>query len=245
MKRSFVFLIIISLGISGFAQTLAFVHKGEQLPNFAEITVNKTVVQNWGDDENPLYTVLVDPEISIKNLSTGSINASFTLDIESLPSGNFQYCYGGGCTFVTTTRTAGSLIEASDMVNTETEYAPVYGEYGSAKAQFIARNPENTEEVVVLTINFNYSDPTSIGKVQSGKQMNIYQRNGSVELVYRFDSSENRQVCVYDLTGELLQSHSLSTSNGTLALAPLKKGVYLYFVIEKGKRTAVRKFVVS
>lgn len=97
----------------------------------------------------------------------------------------------------------------------------------------------NDDKVLTYYQNFVYSKDAGIGSTTAEAGVQLVGNN----LVYSFASDAARSIKVYSVDGKLVKSVALSKLNGSVSLAGLQNGVYVYSLLENGKQAKGGKVV--
>lgn len=115
------------------------------------------------------------------------------------------------------------------------------GSYGKVTAKIELLS--DGEHVITFYTYYDYNS-TSTGISQAtGSQSGL--RFDGQALRYSFDTSAPRAVQLYSVDGREVKSAALTATSGSLSLGDLPKGVYVYRLIENGKRTASGKALLK
>lgn len=221
------------------AQTLEFTHEGEVVPDGTELEIKEYKVLQEG------VLGQMDGEVFIKNTGTADVEASLTIRV--IEGEDIGYCHFMDGTGTCTTIASGNSLTRTRTMKAGEEHDPEVHALG-----FIhMANPQAFYSVVeykleygsttkTITVKLNY-DPEA-ASISSTKVGNSIFQAGN-ELSYSFDKAASRQLNIYSVTGAKVKNLTLENA-GTVSLANLNKGIYLYEVVENGKRVAAHKCVV-
>lgn len=227
-----------AMGIN--AQELNFVREGNVVPDgtVLEVTTPKDKGGGFGE---------MNAELFVQNPGSDDVKAELTISV--LEGEGIAYCHFmdgmmGTCMVVnkdkplarTRTMKAGEthdpevhnlvpfkLDDEKFKFNSTVEFKLVYG--GTTKK---------------VTVKYNYNPGgSSISSVYG--ENNVYVADNALQ--YAFDKAANRSLNIYSITGSLVKSEVLDNA-GSVALDNLNKGVYLYEIMENGKRIAAHKCVI-
>lgn len=215
-----------------FAQNLVFMHEGKVIPNGEEFTTSNYDAGKFA----------INPEIVVTNQDNENVTASLKVILMGDPIGGFiGYCGFGTelCAPVNVgapvSRT--TTIGAGQSVNPDVE---LQGPAEDVNAKVILELSVGDKLISTITINFVRGIyATSINSVNANSNLTLIGN----ELSYRFDNVANRQLNIYNVTGSKVKSEMLETE-GTVVIDKLNKGIYIYEVVENGKRIAAHKCVI-
>lgn len=237
---------LLSCSIS-FAQSVEFIRNDEVVPDGTTITVTE------------LDGSIMDPAVHIRNSSAETVNMVLKVStVSSTEYGNCSYCgLDGSCVTVPVgaSLAKGMALGAGRVENPLIDWMFGYKDEKKANAtikyelkvgatfkynedRIIGIEDEGTL-VSTITVNFKY-DATSINSVNANSNLTLIGN----ELSYRFDNVANRQLNIYNVTGSKVKSEMLETE-GTVVIDKLNKGIYIYEVVENGKRIAAHKCIIK
>lgn len=112
------------------------------------------------------------------------------------------------------------------------------GQYATYRAEVVITAGKTTRTIYV---NFIYNEKVDgISNVAGDGQISLANKS----LSYRFGTQAARTLEIYSVSGRLVKKAELS-GNGSLSLAGLPKGVYIYRLTTDGRRTVARKFILK
>jgi hypothetical protein len=239
MKRfALLFLLLAGCEVFIHSQSLVFIRDGVVLEN------NSTYIAREVDKD-----LIINPRITVKNVSEGTIEATFTVTLLEELIGDedtfIGFCgWGVDVTCVpvfyespktrTTTIVSGNIqdpdVEAFNVVNEKTfakvEYKLTYG--GTEQKLYVTFTTKNTEIVHLPKKNdiiFSYEGE-------------------SVFMKYNFDTTANRHLNLYSITGVKIAEIELFKDTDTIQLPSIQKGVYVYSITENNKTFKSGKYIV-
>lgn len=249
--RKFTFIVTLAFCVMGAnAQNLEFVRNGQVVPDSTTIDVTEPI--GAGTME-----MKMDAEIFVNNPGTEDVGAILTISVlegESIAFCGFDNDIIGQCVNVelnspiTKPLKDGVMqpektIKAGESIDPELHTMSMVETYTplTFKTSFVSTVKYELSygsTTKTVTVNFNY-DAAGINSVNANA--NIFQAGN--ELNYSFDKAGTHQLNIYNVTGSLVKKQTLDTA-GTVVLNSLNKGVYIYEVIENGKRIAAHKCVI-
>ncbi len=233
-----------------FAQNVEFIRNGEVLADGSTITVTE------------LETVMreMSPNVLVKNGTTADVPT--VLKITVVDNSGVGFC--GYCGFGTEQCVAvnlgasvarGMVILQGETVDPAIHWQGVVGKdplIVNSTVKYELKTGCTLEEggigwnvidegttISTVTVKFEYDSTSSINSLNTNSNISLVGN----ELTYNFDNAATRQLNIYNVTGSLVKSEALETS-GTVVLNNMNKGVYIYEVIENGKRIAAHKCVI-
>ncbi len=196
MKRVFISAIVAFLSVGAFAQTdlttLQFIDKnGNVVEDGSTITVDESEISAG--------TLQINSGLYVKNTTNESQGTGVDFTITQLDNGAPQCCYPTNCIPGTNEvgkkySTENGEIEANQTLSFQTEWIPT--SYGKCTVTFQLKIMEIKEKTVMgitikdydtfkaygpkITVNFVYSDPTSVNGIKSDKANPVayYKPNG-------------------------------------------------------------------
>lgn len=232
------------------AQSFLFYQGDQPLEDNAELTVSNCQVFIAEDD----YTILsMESDLYLKNVTGSAIQATVTQTILEGPSdgekGYLSFCFLD-CTTGNQDRTKNGSISANSFsegyhVNFyvyEGVYNRVKVKYEVYKSNDISRADKKT---VTVTYMYDENSNTGIQNPVSKPVFNVFQEGNRMKFDCTF-SSNTCQLEIYNLMGQKLAHHSLTSGNGIFTLPEqLSKGYYLCILKNKKGTIAKRKFIVK
>lgn len=155
----------------------------------AQVMFADTEGKTYADGETMRLLVTVDPDWEevmcpapmLVNKGTTAVNVRMDVNIRQLPEGTLLAdCFSGKCTNYPTVgshSTASKPIAAGATMNTEIEwnsFSSSVGDnvYGTAIVEFTLY--VNNEKSSIVTVEFAYPDPASVGKVEADAQPRVW-----------------------------------------------------------------------
>lgn len=231
MKNFTLLAVFFLLGMTANSQSLDFTHEGNV------VTGDKVYVNEGFDELGMMYA-----HIGVKNQGSAAVEASLTITVVNAVDGTVSYCgfNGGSCMPLSVDQpsTRSTTIASQEDLDAGVDFISM--KEGTAEALFTVTSGSLTK---TITVYFNMEDPHSINSAFVNNLVTISQRGNGAELNYNFDTTANRTVNVYNVTGSKILSDNLAGTNGVLSLS-LERGIYIYSVVENGKVVATHKFVV-
>ncbi len=238
--RKFTLIAALAFSVMGInAQELNFVREGEVVKDGATLEVKSMKETNPGFGK-------FDAELLVQNAGTEDQEATLTISV--LDGSDIAFCgFGNGkettCLMVSKEepQTRKRTMKAGETNDPEVHtLAPLKMNDSSvkfySKVEYKLTYGSTTKTVIV---DFNYGDAASMSTVYG--ESNVYVADNALQ--YSFGNAANRSLNIYSITGALVKSEVLENA-GTVSLNNLNKGVYLYEIMQNGKRIAAHKCVI-
>lgn len=241
MKKNIILFSVLLL-ISSFlqAQSIVFLYNGEVLEDGATVTFNAEK-NPWGGAGFEAGTNSGTDQLEISNLASSAVTFFSSVEVVSNDvAANLQWC---------------GLDEQCNLI-ADGYYKKGPFTWGAGKNGYMVLDARFEEGVYgtvkvkasvsvglvsrIVYIDFVYSSSSGVESVENGISIKTMDN----ELVYNFSTDASRQLNLYNVTGERLRNQHLNTA-GSVSLRELPKGIYLYEVLENGKRIAARKCIVD
>ena len=157
----------------------------------------------------------------------------------------FENCYTGNVN-----RTMSGIMQANSF--SEGYHANFYvyeGKYNRIKVKYevYLTNDISKTDKKTVTVTYLYDENalTPVNKPDFKPALNVFQEGSRVQFNYAFDSSVY-QLEIYNLTGQKMAQHLLTSGAGTFTLSErLTKGIYLCVIKNKNQTIATQKFIVK
>ena len=212
------------------AQSVAFVYEGKQQADGATIEYRST-------------EAMMMCNVSVKNLT----DAPVTLRVRKEEMNDFA----ASCLLSAFCVNGCSASEYSEPFTVEA--GTVFDDNGNMHGQVLAHTygtaivkyeliGENNEPETSVTVNYIYSSGEGIEDVQDLRYIRILPAAGGVDIAYDLEAESS--FVVTDMTGRTVYQVMLPGNTGIYPL-PLEKGLYVYSVIQDGRRNMARKFIVK
>lgn len=216
MKKLLSIVAFLALAITAHAQ-LSFVCDGKEIASGATFTTSKC---DPGMLEDGTYAFC--PDVSIKSTE----NANVTVKANSTKP--FQFCYGGSCA-VNTNFTRSQDLEANKPISLLLEPGGFYEDIVTFKyniAAFITGKEDSTKITMTLVVT-NDQKVLGVNNIVADNEKVSF-ANGALN--YSFATAAPRTISLATVSGAEVAKWNVASANGTLPLAALKPGIYVYTV---------------
>lgn len=240
MRKIFTLLAVALCSINSFAQDIQLETKdGQVIENGSTAIIKGEMVDMmiYGQFESNLY---------VRNLTES--NQGVYAEMKAV-TGDSQICWGGGCVIVPVgnSHTTGmGLVNASSSTSLLVEsliMTPGYMETVVTRTvEITVWTDKKPDEKISATVTFT-NDPTLSIEDTEVKAHAVYVKDNV--LYYNFANVANRQLQVFNVAGNLCQDIRLTSESGAIHLEGMAKGIYLYRVIEAGKKGVSGKLLVK
>ena len=237
MKKIFtLFLLAIGFAFQASAQ-IEFIYDGNVIPDGSEFNVYAHT-EDYGGFKITGYSGN-DPYI--KNTGTKATTISVTIKKDN-PEDLVNWCgVTGQCAFIpagTKSSSRSAKVNAGESIFLGAHYEDFEeGVYKTVSFEVIASGGGVTR---TIHMNIIYAETAGIEGTQAENAVKL----AGKQLNYNFSDNTERTISVYSTTGRLMKQENVQKS-GSLSLAGLHKGVYLYAVTENGRRVATHKFILK
>ena len=217
MKKLLSIVAFLALAITAHAQ-LSFVCDGKEIASGATFATSKcdpTMLEELG-----AYAFF--PDVSIKSTE----NANVTVKASSTTS--FQFCYGGSCA-VGRSFTRAQDLEANQPISLLLEPGGFYETTVTFKydiAAFIT-GKESTTKITMTLVVTNDQEVLGVNNIKATNEKVSFV-NGALN--YSFATAAPRTISLATVSGAEVAKWNVTSANGTLPLAALKPGIYVYTV---------------
>lgn len=187
-------------------------------------------------DGNPtgMYQFKVDPEIfliSTVSTTTGTVTSTSNVAV--------NLCAGGDCVNGTNNKKDNVVLEANVPLNLQMDYAPAGINFGEdVEVPSITVKITSTVDGESATVTVNMGGFTA-GVESIGANLNAISVKGKT---LNYDVIGSAQLSLYSLSGKTVYNQAVA-GNGSVSLAHLPAGVYLYRLA--GKNNKAGKFIVK
>lgn len=240
MRKFFTLLAAMVCSFVSFAQDIQLETKdGQVIKNGSTVTVKGEMVDYiaWGQFDSHLY---------VRNL-TDKKQGVFA-HVKAI-EGNGQICFGNGC--IPLMMAGAEATSGMGVVDPQTATSLlidclIYGDYMNAVVTRTVKvsiwTDKKPEEKITATVTYT-NDPTlNIENTEVSAPV-IYAKDGV--LYCNFAESANRQLQLFNVAGHLCKNIRLTSEAESFSLEGLTKGLYIYRVIEAGKKADSGKFLVK
>lgn len=236
MKKIFtLFLLAIGFAFQASAQ-IEFTHEDKVIPDGSEFNV-------YAHTEDFGFMKLIEyagNDPYIKNTGSKVTTISVTIKKED-PNDAVNWCgVTGQCAFIpagTKSSSRSAKVNAGESIFLGAHYTFDEGDYKTVRLEVTASGGGVSRTIYM---NIIYAETAGI----EGAQVENAVKVAGKQLNYNFADATERTLSVYSSTGRLVKQAQVQKS-GSLSLAGLHKGVYLYAVTENGRRVATHKFILK
>lgn len=240
MRKIFTLLAAMVCSISTFAQDIQLETKdGQVIKNGSTVTVKGEMVDYdyWGQFDSHLY---------VRNLTDKKLGV--IAHVKAI-AGDGQICFGGGCIpllGVGAEATSGMGVVDSQSSSSLLIDCLVYGDYMNT---IVTRTVEvsiwtdkKPDEKITATVTYTNDPALSIENAEVSAPV-IFAKD---DVLYcNFADVADRQLQLFNVAGHLCKDIRLTSEAESFSLEGLTKGLYIYRVIETGKKVASGKFLVK
>lgn len=216
MKKLLSIVAFLALAITAHAQ-LSFVCDGKEIASGATFATSKCDPTML---EEGCYAFF--PDVSIK--STESANVT----VKASSTTSFQFCYGGSCA-VGRSFTRAQDLEANQPISLLLEPGGFYETTVTFKydiAAFIT-GKESTTKITMTLVVTNDQEVLGVNNIKATNEKVSFV-NGALN--YSFATAAPRTISLATVSGAEVAKWNVTSANGTLPLAALKPGIYVYTV---------------
>lgn len=217
MKKLLSIVAFLALAITAHAQ-LSFLCDGKEIASGATFATSKHDPTIFKEDGSYAFA----PDVSIKS----SENANVTVKANSTKP--FQFCYGGSCA-VNTNFTRSQDLEANKPISLLLEPGGFYEDIVTFKyniAAFITGKEDSTKITMTLVVT-NDQKVLGVNNIVADNEKVSF-ANGALN--YSFATAAPRTISLATVSGAEVAKWNVASANGTLPLAALKPGIYVYTV---------------
>ena len=240
MRKIFTLLAAMVCSFASFAQDIQLETKdGQVIENGSTVTVKGEMVDMmiYGQFESNLY---------VRNLTEK--NQGVYAEMKAV-TGDSQICWGGSCVPVQAgnSHTTGmGLVSASSSTSLLIESLVMTPGFMDATVtrtiEITVWTDKNPNQKVSATVTFTNDPVLSIEDVKE-TSAKVYAKDNV--LYCQFADAANRQLQVFNIAGNLCKDIRLTSESESLPLEGMAKGVYIYSIMEKGKKAESGKFLVK
>ena len=236
MKKIFtLFLLAIGFAFQASAQ-IEFTHEDKVIPDGSEFNV-------YAHTEDFGFMKLIEyagNDPYIKNTGSKATTISVTIKKED-PNDAVNWCgVTGQCAFIpagTKSSSRSAKVNAGESIFLGAHYTFDEGDYKTVRLEVTASGGGVSRTIYM---NIIYAETAGIDGTQAENAVKL----AGKQLNYNFSDNTERTISVYSTTGRLMKQENVQKS-GSLSLAGLHKGVYLYAVTQNGRRVATHKFILK
>ena len=236
MKKLLLSIALLSGAVMAANAELYFQFEGENLENGETLNYEGyeyVPVLNPDGSASGMYQFKVDPEIHIVSTTEVTASVSATANI------GIQLCAGGECEKGTSVTKPAVALAANTPLNLQFDWVADGVNFGEdVEIPAIQAKLTATAGNETITLNVNMGGFTA-GVESLGASLNKIYVSGKT---LNYDLSNAAQLSLYSLSGKTILHKSVS-GNGSVSLANLPSGVYLYRLA--GKENKSGKFIIK
>ena len=216
MKKFLSIVAFLALAITAHAQ-LSFVCDGKEIASGATFATSKCDPSMLEDGCYAFF-----PDVSIKSTE----NANVTVKASSTKS--FQFCYGGSCA-VGRSFTRSQDLEANQPISLLLEPGGFYENTVTFNYDISAfvTGKESTTKITMTLVVTNDKEVLGVNNIETDNEKVSF-ANGALN--YSFATAAPRTISLATVSGAEVAKWNVASANGTLPLAALKPGIYVYTV---------------
>lgn len=216
MKKLLSIVAFLALAITAHAQ-LSFVCDGKEIASGATFATSKCDPSMLEDGCYAFF-----PDVSIKSTE----NANVTVKASSTKS--FQFCYGGSCA-VGRSFTRSQDLEANQPISLLLEPGGFYENTVTFNYDISAfvTGKESTTKITMTLVVTNDKEVLGVNNIETDNEKVSF-ANGALN--YSFATAAPRTISLATVSGAEVAKWNVASANGTLPLAALKPGIYVYTV---------------
>lgn len=240
MRKIFTLLAAMACSFVSFAQDIQLETKdGQVIENGSTVTV-------YSEMEDMMVWGQLNAGIYVRNLTEQT--QGVVAEMKVLSGGDTQICWGTSCVTVAVGNSYTTGIgPLSAGVSSDLKIESLI--MGDFKDVLVSRTIEITvwtdkksDEKVSATVTFTNDPALSVEEVKA-TPAKVYAKDNV--LYCQFADAANRQLQVYNVAGNLCKDIRLTSESESLPLEGMAKGVYIYRVMEAGKKAESGKFLVK
>lgn len=218
MKKLFSIVAFLALAITAHAQ-LSFLCDGKEIASGATFTTSKcdsAVLEEYG-----CYAFF--PDVSIKSTE----NANVTIKASSTKP--FPFCFGTTCLPANSNFTISGYLNANEPVSLNIEPGGFYENTITFKYDISAfiTGKESTTKITMTLVVTNDQKVLGVNNIKADNEKVSF-ANGALN--YSFATAAPRTISLATVSGAEVAKWNVASANGTLPLAALKPGIYVYTV---------------
>ena len=216
MKKLFSIVAFLALAITAHAQ-LSFVCDGKEIASGATFTTSKCDPTMLKDGCYAFF-----PDVSIKSTEKANVT------VKASSTKSFQFCYGGSCA-VGTSFTRSQDLEANQPISLLLEPGGFYENTVTFKYDISAfiTGKESTTKITMTLVVTNDKEVLGVNNIEADNEKVSF-ANGALN--YSFAAAAPRTISLATVSGAEVAKWNVASANGTLPLAALKPGIYVYTV---------------
>ena len=218
------------------SEQIQFTHEDKVIPDGSEFNV-------YAHTEDFGFMKLIEyagNDPYIKHTGSKATTISVTIKKED-PNDAVNWCgVTGQCAFIpagTKSSSRSAKVNAGESIFLGAHYTFDEGDYKTVRLEVTASGGGVSRTIYM---NIIYAETAGIDGTQAENAVKL----AGKQLNYNFSDNTERTISVYSTTGRLMKQENVQKS-GSLSLAGLHKGVYLYAVTENGRRVATHKFILK
>ena len=218
MKKLFSIVAFLALAITAHAQ-LSFLCDGKEIASGATFTTSKC--DSAVLEEDGCYAFF--PDVSINSTE----NANVTIKASSTKP--FQFCFGTTCLPANSNFTISGYLNANEPVSLNIEPGGFYETTVTFKYDISAfiTGKESTTKITMTLVVTNDQEVLGVNNIKATNEKVSF-ANGALN--YSFATAAPRTISLTTVSGAEVAKWNVASANGTLPLAALKPGIYVYTV---------------
>ena len=218
MKKLFSIAAFLALAITAHAQ-LSFLCDGKEIASGATFATSKhdpTIMEEFG-------SYFFVPDVCIKSTE----NANVTIKASSTKP--FQFCFGTTCLPANSNFTISGYLNANEPVSLNIEPGGFHENTVTFKYNISAfiTGKESTTKITMTLVVTNDQKVLGVNNIEADNEKVSF-ANGALN--YSFATAAPRTISLTTVSGAEVAKWNVSSANGTLPLAALKPGIYVYTV---------------
>lgn len=246
MKKSLLFIVLLSGAMLGKAQTLTFYNEGQPIENGSEV-----VSSRYEEAAKETFNELkFTPAITLTS-SADAEEGTVHVTLKSLDQHSVGICAWGGCVNAgannewTVLKSNNAKLSADTPVNMDIDYTGEgnvtipFGTVITVKSEVSAWYEGNEDSKISFTLVMKNPDLDRVDEVTAASPV---VRAEAGTLVYSLPC-ESAELSLYSIGGVQALAQHLSGSEGTVSLAGLTAGLYIYRL--QGGVSAYGKIIVK
>ena len=219
------------------AQSFVFEKNGVELPNNTSYTASEVTTI-------PILTI--ESELGLVNKTSSPLNIQVSQTVIQAPvteNAWLSICFDQCFTTNNDQVISGTLpVRGNDALHVY--FNPVSGHSETAIVKYEVINLDNLSEKQSVTITYQYGT-TGINNLDNIVNAMFVNKDGGNFFQYEFSTVAERQLQILNLTGKKISDIKLNQISATIMLPTLHKGIYIYRIIENGKKIKSNKFIIK
>jgi len=236
MKRKYLVLLFLTIGIFGFSQTLTLLYKGKEL-------ANNEIIYADSYDANLGY---IKAFIGVKNTDRTEVEVSVTKNpISVIDNSSNLFCWGIYCysPSVTESRNPVKIPARSIDDSFYAEYVPANLTTGESVIEYKFYELNNTSNSASVVVHF-VENQTGINKLQNDEFCSLSSIYNTGTIKVSCNLTEKSTLIIQNLSGKKIDEYILPLGFSTQYLQlNLSKGLYIYSILRLNKNIINKKFI--